>query len=1103
MKRKILSLILVFAMTVSLLTVGTGAVEPTYGDTAGHWAESSIERWSAYGIIQGSNGQFDPNGQLTCAQLATILAKLLKLPAAKDAGFTDNTADAWYYDAINRCAAAGILNGNGDGTVTPEAPISRERAMVMLGRALGIEPIREPDLTKYTDAAKVAPYAQGMVAAMIEAGIVGGVTADELAPQDNINRASTVTILDRAISTYADKAGATVNVTDGKGITLIVADNVTVKGSVETLVVASSDASVKLDGVTAEKVAVTGEGNKVELANSKVETVVASGEKAAVQTSGKTTVETVSIAAADASMSVGKGSAVATLTVAETAANAEVKVASGASVQALETAAEKTTVDNSGVIATATIAESAKGTEVKANSGSYTGTVKTEAADTTVGGTGAVAKVEASGSAASGEGAANVTTQGTTTEKTDASGATSTDTNTGKLPATDSANSEAAKDAAAGTGNDTPTTTPSTPSGGGSVHSHSYDATTHKCSCGAFDPAVVATIGNEYGYLTLQDALDAGGEVTLVKDIVTPTTTYTVTKDVTLNLNGKTLSGSGYDGTLYVNAACTLTINGDGNVIGNDDREYGMAVWGAADGAKIVINGGNFSNTLTHEDDQMDMIYMSNGADAIINGGTFKCITPKWTLNIKDANYSDGSSTIVVNGGSFYQYDPSNANNENPKANFVATGYGVTQEGNYYTVSCLFAGGTGTEKDPFVIETAEQLAAIRKVSQVYFELANDIVAPAAVEYTDPWGNPESASVTKMYSNVLDGKDYTITCPKDSYLFGDVRNSTIKNVETVLDGTTMTYFALDSTFEDVTTSGKATLGNNSAAFLCYPYDSLTMRNCVNEADLRAGGAWANYNAVFAGYGNLSNGDTYTFENCVNKGSLIGGTSSMFIGNISYGLPKIVITDCRNEGTIQATYVGNDYIFNMFSSVNADGQDSLANYTFNGESKTYQEMRAMPFEVLGGTWVHGPYDSSLALALASDGTLVVTPSTNENVATYAVTVGVYGRIVKGGTKLQLITVEVDKDELENLVMKKLAFVDDTWLADHTDAVTTEHEKTGEHGTAYTTVELDGTTYYLYECDNEQFTLNGTPKMATEFAVSAYDASGELIASAGLTQ
>lgn len=245
MKRKILSLILVFAMTVSLLTVGTGAVEPTCGDTAGHWAESSIERWSAYGIIQGSNGQFDPNGQLTCAQLATILAKLLKLPAAKDAGFTDNTADAWYYDAINRCAAAGILNGNGDGTVTPEAPITRERAMVMLARALGIEPIRKPDLTKYTDAAQVSAYAQGYVAALIEAGIVGGVTADELAPQDNINRASTVTILDRAISTYADEAGATVKA-DGKGLVLVVAENVKITGAPEGTKIVVADGATGL-----------------------------------------------------------------------------------------------------------------------------------------------------------------------------------------------------------------------------------------------------------------------------------------------------------------------------------------------------------------------------------------------------------------------------------------------------------------------------------------------------------------------------------------------------------------------------------------------------------------------------------------------------------------------------------------------------------------------------------------------------------------------------------------------------------------------------------------------------------------------------------------
>ena len=42
MKRKLLSIFLAFAMSVSLLTVGASAVEPTYGDIAGHWAEASI-----------------------------------------------------------------------------------------------------------------------------------------------------------------------------------------------------------------------------------------------------------------------------------------------------------------------------------------------------------------------------------------------------------------------------------------------------------------------------------------------------------------------------------------------------------------------------------------------------------------------------------------------------------------------------------------------------------------------------------------------------------------------------------------------------------------------------------------------------------------------------------------------------------------------------------------------------------------------------------------------------------------------------------------------------------------------------------------------------
>ena len=464
MKRKILSLILVFAMTVSLFTVGTGAVEPTYGDTAGHWAESSIERWSAYGIIQGSNGLFDPNGQLTCAQLATILAKLLKLPAAKDAGFTDNTADAWYYDAINRCAAAGILNGNGDGTVTPEAPITRERAMVMLARALGIEPIRKPDLTKYTDAAQVSAYAQGYVAALIEAGIVGGVTADELAPQDNINRASTVTILDRAISTYADKAGATVKA-DGKGLVLVVAENVKITGAPE--------------------------GTKI---------VVADG-------------------------------------------------ATGLTVNGKSVSDDQTYI----------------------------------------------------------------------------------------VPKT--------------------TTGSGSSSSGGYSHSHSYDTTTHKCSCGEFDPAVVATIGNTNGYLTLEAAVAAaqsGDIVKLVKDTSENIIIHNG-KTIVIDLNGKKLTNA--DSHTIVNNG-NLTIQGSGTVDNVTHQKAALVNYGTA-----VLNGGTYTRSLENPENNKDnsggnsyyTILNDKGGNMTINAGVEVTNVGHFSsmiCNGGDAN-SSAMSKLTIHGGVF------------------------------------------------------------------------------------------------------------------------------------------------------------------------------------------------------------------------------------------------------------------------------------------------------------------------------------------------------------------------------------------------------------------------------------------------------------------
>ena len=612
MKRKILSLILVFAMTVSLLTVGTGAVEPTYGDTAGHWAESSIERWSGHGIIQGSNGLFDPNGQLTCAQLATILAKLLKLPAAKDAGFSDNTADAWYYDAINRCAAAGILNGNGDGTVTPEAPITRERAMVMLARALGIEPIRKPDLTKYTDAAQVSAYAQGYVAALIEAGIVGGVTADQLAPQDSINRASTVTILDRAIGTYADKAGATVKA-DGKGIVLVVADDVTVTGDVDKLLVPADNVDVTVSGSkNIDDITVTGDNSKVILNNSTANDVTLDGKNSELATKSGSKVENVSVT--------------------EDAKGATVNAGSGTTIKNVENSAADTTVTGSGTVKNVAsdtdITVETKNTNVK-NIGDEKITVTDKSGkDTTIGTTGS--------------GSSTVVNKETTSSGGGYSHSHSYDTSKWVF-------------------DDTTHWYAST-----CGHNLKIDEATHTynennvCTvCGQVKVDVaVAKIGSQ-NYKTLPEAVAAaqsGDTVKLVGNIST-VEGIGVAKKITLDMAGRTITSS-VKQVFTVTGSGDLTITGNGTISG-PAGEAAKALDGKAvlmvsgESAKLtVLNGTITAGGVV--DCGMYGIYVADGGNVILGDADTKTgPTIKTWFAAVGENNTTSPANITIYGGEY------------------------------------------------------------------------------------------------------------------------------------------------------------------------------------------------------------------------------------------------------------------------------------------------------------------------------------------------------------------------------------------------------------------------------------------------------------------
>ena len=251
MKRKLLSMLLAATMVTSLLPLSAFAAETaTYDDVNGHWAQSSITRWSGYRVVQGYDGEFQPDGNLTRAQMASILCQLLKLPAAASAGFTDVAADAWYADSVNRCAAAGIIFGS-EGKAMPEDPITREDSMVMLCRALGLEPVKDVTATDFQDFGEVSAYAQGYIAALVRAGVVKGDNEGLLNPVKDISRAEMVSMLDRLVVHYSCEDGETIDAKDG-GLIVIVAKDVKVVNAPEgTKVIVADDATnLKVNGTT-------------------------------------------------------------------------------------------------------------------------------------------------------------------------------------------------------------------------------------------------------------------------------------------------------------------------------------------------------------------------------------------------------------------------------------------------------------------------------------------------------------------------------------------------------------------------------------------------------------------------------------------------------------------------------------------------------------------------------------------------------------------------------------------------------------------------------------------------------------------------------------
>lgn len=177
-----------------------------FGDvSANHWAKSYIDKLSTAGIINGSNGMFNPNGQTKRADVTVMLVNLLGLTTEANNKFADVNASAYYAPYVGTASTYGIVNGS-NGMFNPQGVISRQDTMVMIAQILkGLNLNVNADttaLSQFGDVSKVSAYANESVAILVNSGIIAG-NNGKLNPTAPVTRAEMATIMSKLYDVLA------------------------------------------------------------------------------------------------------------------------------------------------------------------------------------------------------------------------------------------------------------------------------------------------------------------------------------------------------------------------------------------------------------------------------------------------------------------------------------------------------------------------------------------------------------------------------------------------------------------------------------------------------------------------------------------------------------------------------------------------------------------------------------------------------------------------------------------------------------------------------------------------------------------------------------
>ena len=169
----------------------------------GFWAGEAIKKWSDAQVLTGSNGKFRPNDQITRAEFAAVLNKIMKYDKG-NAVFSDVKPSDWFYSHITAVASAGVMNGY-NGKAMPNAIIKRQDAAIMVKKAFSIK--NASSNPSFNDADKISGYALEAVAALFDKEFISGKPGKLFDPHGGLTRAEAVKIVSNVIPNYIYKPG--------------------------------------------------------------------------------------------------------------------------------------------------------------------------------------------------------------------------------------------------------------------------------------------------------------------------------------------------------------------------------------------------------------------------------------------------------------------------------------------------------------------------------------------------------------------------------------------------------------------------------------------------------------------------------------------------------------------------------------------------------------------------------------------------------------------------------------------------------------------------------------------------------------------------------